>query len=199
MPSITRRYSPSAGFTLLEILVVMAIIGILSALAVGGFTGSQEKSRDSRRKSDLSQIRNALETYHTDKGQYPLSQSGRILGCGTGTACTPGEVWQDDNDTVYMVKLPDDPKSDRDYYYVTDDQGKSFEMYAALENELDISVPKSNGQPSSYSGTDCGEHSCTYGTSSPNTGLNSVESNSNSGGEPEGCGFAGCGDEEEGK
>ena len=54
------------GFTLVELLIVMAIISILATLIVGGFRSSQMRGRDGARKSDLKQISNALELFYSD-------------------------------------------------------------------------------------------------------------------------------------
>jgi len=147
-----------AGFTLLEILVVMVIIGILAAIGLGNFQSSQIKARDVQRKSDLGQISKTLEVYYNDKGEYPLGNGGVIMGCGAAAACTWGEIWQDDKDTIYMVALPADPRSNN-YYYLSD--GTYFKIYALLENTWDKDI-------GSYAGTTCGELVCNYGVSSTN-------------------------------
>lgn len=60
------------GFTLLELLVVVGIIGILMAIAAVSFAQAQKKARDNRRKSDLRAIQNALEQYYSDNSSaYP--------------------------------------------------------------------------------------------------------------------------------
>jgi type II secretion system protein G len=151
------------GFTMIEILVVMAIIGILAALSVGGFQTSQQKARDARRKSDLKQISLALEAYYNDKGEYPVSSGGDILGCNGEQVCTWGEVFTDENDTVYMVEIPREPKTNRRYYY--DSDGTAYQLYALLENDQDSAIPSAG----SYASTDCGIGECNYGISSPNT------------------------------
>ena len=59
------------GFTLIELLVVIAILGLLATVGLSSFRTSQLKGRDSKRKSNLSQIQKALEMYYNDYGQYP--------------------------------------------------------------------------------------------------------------------------------
>ena len=71
-----------AGFTLLEMTVVLAIMGILATAAIGAYLASQQKGRDARRKSDLSQMQRALEAYISDHGLYPAAIGSRIAGCG---------------------------------------------------------------------------------------------------------------------
>ncbi|MBP7967412.1 prepilin-type N-terminal cleavage/methylation domain-containing protein [Candidatus Woesebacteria bacterium] len=67
------------GFTILEILVVIGLIGILVAMSSVGYVNYSQKSRDSRRKIDLQQLRSALELYRSNsaEGVYPsVSQYG---------------------------------------------------------------------------------------------------------------------------
>lgn len=167
--TLDTTYSRQRGFTLIEILVVMVIIGILATLGVGSFQTSQQKSRDARRKSDLRQIGLALEAYYNDYGQYPLSTAdNRINGCAGG-ACTWGEQFADANGTVYMVQLPEDPKTTFTYYYYAPSPTE-YQLYARLENNLDQSVPTdAQNNPQVYQNLDCGAYTCNYGTSSVNT------------------------------
>ena len=54
------------GFTLVELLIVVAIIGILSTLLMANFIGVRQRARDAQRKADLRQIQSALELYRSD-------------------------------------------------------------------------------------------------------------------------------------
>jgi prepilin-type N-terminal cleavage/methylation domain-containing protein len=157
-----------AGFTLIEIMVVMAIIAVLAALSVGSYRSSQIKARDAERKNDLKQISNSLEVYYNDKGQYPVNSiDGKINGCVSAATCDWDDAWVDENGTTYMVELPGDTRSYLNYYYSSD--GTSFQIYARLENDLDIDVPTSGGNPGNYT-ISCGDpgYNCNYGVSSTN-------------------------------
>lgn len=168
------------GFTMIELLIVIVIMGILSAIGLGTFTSSQMKARDSKRKSDLRTIGDALEVYYNDLGSYPLSSgTGEIMGCGAGAVeqCTAGLIWKNStNDTTYMVQLPSDP-SGGTYYYMSD--GSYFQIYANLENDEDRDAPKDiNDDPLYYSNPEaeagnnaCGGGDCNYGRSSTNIDL----------------------------
>ncbi|MEA2056739.1 MAG: prepilin-type N-terminal cleavage/methylation domain-containing protein, partial [Patescibacteria group bacterium] len=68
-----------AGFTLIEILLVMIIIAILVGLGLSSFRNSQIKSRDAKRVADLDQLARALEVYHNDKGYYPVSTENGLI------------------------------------------------------------------------------------------------------------------------
>ncbi len=59
------------GFTLLELVIVIVLLGILSALISGNFITSLKKGRDSRRITDLEQIQKSLEMYYEDQKAYP--------------------------------------------------------------------------------------------------------------------------------
>lgn len=132
------------GFTLVELLVVMAIISILAVISLANFRTSQIKARDAERKNDLRQIVNALEAYMSDHGSYPSVDAGRIVGCTcTNQICEWGgslnREFCDTSSTVYMKELPDDviaaAGGQPHYCYWTN--GQSFKLYARLENEND--------------------------------------------------------------
>ena len=59
------------GFTLVELLVVIGIIGILIGLSVVAFQATRVSARDAKRKADIHIIRNALDAYYMDHGKYP--------------------------------------------------------------------------------------------------------------------------------
>ncbi|MDQ2971115.1 MAG: prepilin-type N-terminal cleavage/methylation domain-containing protein [Acidobacteriota bacterium] len=66
----SRRRHPK-GFTLLELLVVMTIIGILAAIAVPALRDSPQRAREAVLKEDLFALRSVIDQYHGDKGSYP--------------------------------------------------------------------------------------------------------------------------------
>jgi len=59
------------GFTLVELLVVMTIIGLLSTIATVNYSSSRMKARDARRLADMDAFRTALELYNTNQGGFP--------------------------------------------------------------------------------------------------------------------------------
>lgn len=166
------------GFTLVELLVVMAIIGILSTVAVGAFRVSQIRGRDAQRKSDLKQIANALELYLQDHGTYPPSSSGQILGCTAPSgACSWGSgEFRDTAGTVYQKIVPKDPSyvssdpSSPRYYYVADSVGgyKKYKIFARLENPEDKNCLIS-GCDSNADAQTCGANLCNFAVTSTNT------------------------------
>ncbi|MEJ0072566.1 MAG: type II secretion system protein [Candidatus Saccharibacteria bacterium] len=61
----------SKGFTIVELLIVIVVIGILATLVIVTFTGIQQKARDSKRKTDIGAIQASLESYYSSNNTYP--------------------------------------------------------------------------------------------------------------------------------
>ena len=131
------------GFTLVELLVVMTIIGILATLIVGGFRSSQMRGRDAQRKSDLKQLSNALEIFYSDYGKYPPAAGTQIAACsynpanGTGVACAWGTSEMTDGKTIYFKTIPKEPEGTRTYVYKVNSNQNKYQLYAHLENTED--------------------------------------------------------------
>ncbi|MEK7463400.1 MAG: prepilin-type N-terminal cleavage/methylation domain-containing protein, partial [Patescibacteria group bacterium] len=68
----------SKGFTLIEVLIVISIIGVLSSLTLLGLGTFRASGRDVRRVTDLRQITNALELYYAKNGSYPATAGWEI-------------------------------------------------------------------------------------------------------------------------
>ena len=66
-----KRIREQKGFTLLELMIVIAIIGILATMAQPMFKTAVKKSREAALKEDLFNIRNVLDQYYADNGKYP--------------------------------------------------------------------------------------------------------------------------------
>ena len=96
------------GFTLVELLTVIAIIAILAAMIAAGTRDIQASARDARRKSDLSQIRKALQVYYLAKNNYPTTGDNGIsleednAANGPFTQAIKGEG--------YISVIPKDPQ-----------------------------------------------------------------------------------------
>ena len=139
------------GFTLVELLVSITIIGILANIGLATFTSAQAKSRDVKRKAHLKQLADAFEAYYNDYGQYPDDADIAFDQVFT------------DGKTIYMVKLPKDPTQGLTYEYLPAADNKSFQLYARLENSNDPAVLTFTSPPN------CGTLDCNYGVSSGNT------------------------------
>jgi prepilin-type N-terminal cleavage/methylation domain-containing protein len=114
------------GFTLIEILAVVAIIGILSAVTAIYLGTARAKSRDSARKGSLRQIENAIIIYSdNNNGNYPDDLSSLV--------------------PEYMPKLLTDPKTDQPYSYKVSDDKNKYEINASLELNIDSSADIDGG------------------------------------------------------
>lgn len=127
------------GFTLIEMLVVVSLIGVLTTLVAANLNSARERARDTQRKSDLRNIETALRLYYQDYQGFPGAGSGgQISGCGaSGTSiCSWGSAWSDSLNT-YMNKLPKDPLPDQSYKYAVSSDRESYTLDACLENKSD--------------------------------------------------------------
>jgi len=150
-----KKRRSNKGFTLMELLIVMAILGLLATIGLGSFRSSQIKGRDAQRKSDLSQIQKALEMYYNDYSGYP-----ETLPAG-------GSSWLDATKrTLYMKEVPKDPKDPaQKYLYQQKNNGTSYALYATVENTNDSCFK--SGVCKDY-GITCGKENCNYGVASAN-------------------------------
>ena len=133
------------GFTLVELLIVMGILGVLTALLIANISSGRERARDAVRKSDFANIRNALRIYYNDYQQYPASSGGNIMGCGAGgvLACSwAGGSFTAEGNT-YMKKLPGNPSGENEYSYTQTLGGEGFTLVVEMENEGDKNIAES--------------------------------------------------------
>lgn len=124
-----------------------------------------QKAQDAKRKSELSQIQKALETYYQDNGRYPLATNFKLIGLDGSTADW-GSSWQ-----PYMSVLPKDPSSSKNYVYFNPSKdAQSYYIYASLDRGANDPQVCNNGAACSSlpSGASCGTGTCNYGVSSPN-------------------------------
>jgi len=71
LKKIRKLFTSKKGFTLIELMIVIAIIGILAAIAIPQFAKYRRKAYNSSALSDLKNIRTEIEAYYADHDQYP--------------------------------------------------------------------------------------------------------------------------------
>lgn len=107
--------SSQRGFSLLEVMVSISIIVMLASVLLASWSSAREKAQDSRRITELQQLKFALELYHNDHGHYPRESegaNGKIgEGAGVDTMLAP-----------YLSAIPVDPAGPNNptYYYYYD-------------------------------------------------------------------------------
>lgn len=118
------RYRLARGFTLLEIMVVVVIIGILGALIVPQIFGQVDKARVAKAKQDIRTLESALEMYRMDNFHYPSTEEGL-----KALVEKPPDAknWKPGG---YLKELEKDPWDD-DYHYVYPGQhGKQYDLFS---------------------------------------------------------------------
>jgi len=135
------------GFTLVELLIVMGILGVLTALMIANISSGRERARDAARKADFGNVRTALRIYYNDYQEYPADSGGNIMGCGVGGVlqCTwAGGSFEADGNS-YMKKLPGNP-SGTEYSYTQNPDGEGFLLQVELESKGDESIAESQNR-----------------------------------------------------
>ena len=109
---LTNKPRRAGGFTLIELMVVLVIMGVLAALIVPNIIGRTDEARVTAAKTDIVTIMQALKLYKLDNGVYPSQEQGlQALVVKPSTAPVPGN-WK-----PYLEKLPNDPWG-RPYQYL---------------------------------------------------------------------------------
>jgi prepilin-type N-terminal cleavage/methylation domain-containing protein len=110
------------GFTLLELLIVIVIIGILALLIIPNITSAPKKARDTKRKTDITTVRKGLEEYFVNNNVYP----SLLTDLTTGSA-------------PIVKVLPTDPKNTGAYVYTYTpaNTNSTYTLTACLENDAD--------------------------------------------------------------
>jgi general secretion pathway protein G len=128
-----RSASRAAGFTLIEVLVVVVILGILAAVVVPRLMDRPDEARVARAKQDIQAIVTALNLYRLDNHVYPSTQQGleALVRRPSGTPEAPN--WREGG---YLDRLPRDPWG-REYLYLN----------PGTRGEIDVYSLGADGQP----------------------------------------------------
>jgi prepilin-type N-terminal cleavage/methylation domain-containing protein len=147
------------AFTLIELLVVMAVISMIIAIALPNYLGIRQRARDSKKKSELVEIKNALRMYYGDFQKYPATTNGNriIQGCGINgiEACPKAGCGADFSqgsatgcESVYMKKFTvyDGASVGYGWNYRPTTNTEDFCLYVKLENAGDTDIAASQSR-----------------------------------------------------
>ena len=121
------------GFTLVEIMVVVVIIGILGMLVVPKLLGRTGEARVTAAKTDIATLMQALKLYKLDNQRYPTTEQGLTALVQKPTAGPAANGWKEGG---YVEKLPKDPWGNN-YQYLS----------PGLHGEIDVFSLGADGQP----------------------------------------------------
>jgi general secretion pathway protein G len=125
------RRAVHAGFTLIELMVVLVIIGVLAALIVPNVLDRADDARVTAAKTDVNNLMQALKLYRLDNQRYPTGEQGlQALVSKPAVAPVPTN-WK-----PYLEKLPNDPWG-RPYQYLN----------PGVKGEIDVMSFGADGQP----------------------------------------------------
>ena len=115
------------GFTLIEIMVVVVILGILGALIVPNIIGRPDEARVTAARADIQAIANALELYRLDNSIYPSTDQGLEALVSEPSGYPEPRRWNADG---YLKKVPVDPWGEP-YLYISEDRTMEIYSYGA--------------------------------------------------------------------
>ncbi len=122
-----RRYGNAKGFTLIELMIVVVIIGILATLLIPRIMERPEEARRVKAKMDIKAIESALKLYKIDSGSYPTTDQGLIALIKKPDTPPVPMKWRDGG---YLDgnDVPKDPWGNPYYYVSPTDDGKDYEI-----------------------------------------------------------------------
>ncbi len=134
------------GFTLVELLGVIGIIGILLTAGIGSYSNVMRNSRDAKRQDDLKQIQIALEQYYADNNTYRVAGGGSggngvgWLGFENGGSYPLAVTRVLQTQGYLKVPLIDDPVQNPGYMIYLCSGGQIYALSATLENPTDEEI-----------------------------------------------------------
>ncbi len=121
------RRKTQGGFTLIEIMVVILILGLLATIVVQSLRGATDKAKRVKAQADLHEIQTALDRYYLDSGFYPTTDQGlQALVTRPGSGRVPANY----EDGGYVQRLPLDPWGNP-YVYQSDGNTYALKSYGA--------------------------------------------------------------------
>lgn len=121
------HYRKSAGFTLIEVMVVVVILGILAAVIVPKIMSRPEQARIVKVKQDILAIQSALDLYKLDNGIYPTTDQGLQALVAKPAISPVPRSWKEGG---YLEQLPSDPWGEA-YQYLNENEKVKIFSYGA--------------------------------------------------------------------
>lgn len=132
-----------SGFTIVELLIVIVVIGILAAIVIVAFNGVQQRARYAQHQSDIASVDKAIQLYYADTGSYPTisSAGGNTGSCATCLNNINGLV------PKYIARLPSFPPGGTGYYvYIIN--GVNYKLVRLVGTAADLpAAEQSNPRP----------------------------------------------------
>lgn len=116
-----------SGFTLIELMVVILIIGLLATIVVQNLRGATDKAKRIKAQADISALKTALDRYYLDNGAYPATDQGLSA---LVSAPQSGKIPTDYPPGGYIEKIPNDPWGNP-YVYQSDGDNYVLKSYGA--------------------------------------------------------------------
>src|SRR5664280_1429701 len=120
------KYRKQAGFTLIELMVVVVIIAILAGLVIPRFMGETDKAKQAKAKMQIESLESALKMYKLDNGSYPTTEQGLKALVETPTVGNLPKNWRQGG-YLEKGKVPKDPW-DHEYVYVSPGSHGDFDL-----------------------------------------------------------------------
>lgn len=122
----SHRPTRQRGFTLIEIMVVMVILGLLVAIVGPNIMGRGDQAKVTVAEAQLRQISSALDLYRMDNGHYPSTQQGLEALVRKPSGTPEPRNWSSDG---YMNSVPEDPWGN-EYQYVSPGSEGPYDLYS---------------------------------------------------------------------
>jgi len=111
----SKRRLYEQGFTLIELMVVILIIGLLATIVVQNLRSATDRAKRVKAQADIAQIKSGLDRYYLDAGTYPTTDQGLPALTAAPTGGNIPHDWQG----PYLEKIPPDPWGNA-YFYQSD-------------------------------------------------------------------------------
>ena len=126
MPRHFRSRRAAQGFTLLEIIIVVVIIGLLASFVVQNLAGEVDRARLTKAQADVRTLEAALNLYKLDSFQYPTTEQGLLALIERPAAAPEPRNWRNGG---YVTSLPKDPWGNP-YQYLNPGRHGGFDVFS---------------------------------------------------------------------